>query len=78
MTLETARVVPAALRFEAAWESALSRSPEARAGALLGGSFLGVAVMGRYLLRRHLGIRDTGRPLGDEVDAPPHPRGRAV
>jgi hypothetical protein len=46
--------------------------------SVLGGSFLGVAVMGWYLLRRHPGIRDTGRPLGDEVDAPPHPRGGAV
>ena len=46
--------------------------------SVLGGSFLGVAVMGWYLLRRHPGIRDTDLPLGDEVDAPPHPRGRAV
>ena len=46
--------------------------------SVLGGSFLGVAVMGWYLLRRHPGIRDTDRPLGDEVDAPPHPRGRPV
>jgi hypothetical protein len=46
--------------------------------SVLGGSFLGVAVMGWYLLRRHPGIRDTGRPLGDEVDGPPHPRGRAI
>jgi len=45
---------------------------------VLGGSFLGVAVMGWYLLRRHPGLRDTDRPLGDEVEAPPHPRGRAV
>jgi hypothetical protein len=46
--------------------------------SVLVGSFLGVAVMGWYLLRRHPGNRDTDRPLGNEVDAPPHPRGRAV
>lgn len=46
--------------------------------SVLGGSFLGVAVMGWYLLRRHPGIRDTDQPLGDEVEAPPHPGGRAV
>jgi hypothetical protein len=45
---------------------------------VLGGSFLGVAVMGWYLLRGHPEVRDTARPLGDEVDAPPHPGGRAV
>ena len=45
---------------------------------VLGGSFLGVAVMGWYLLRGHPEVRDTGRPLGDEVEAPPHPRGRTV
>ena len=45
---------------------------------VLGGSLLGVAVMGWYLLARHREVRDTGRPLGDEVDAPPHPRGRMV
>ena len=33
---------------------------------VLGGSFLGVAVW------------DTGRALGDEVDVPSHPGGRAV
>jgi len=46
--------------------------------SVLGGSFLGVAVMGWYLLRGHPEVRDTARPLGDEVDAPPHPGGRAV
>jgi hypothetical protein len=46
--------------------------------SVVGGSFLGVVVMGWYLLRRHPEIRNTGRPLGDEVDAPPHPRGRAI
>jgi hypothetical protein len=46
--------------------------------SILGGSFVGVVVMGWHLLRRHPDIRDSGRPLGDEVDAPPHPRGRAV
>jgi hypothetical protein len=46
--------------------------------SVLGGSFLGVAAMGWYLLRRHPGIRDTGRALGDEVEGPPHPRGRAI
>jgi hypothetical protein len=45
---------------------------------VLAGSFLGVAVMGWYLLRRHPEVRETGRPLGDEVDAPPHPRRRMV
>ena len=45
---------------------------------VVGGSFLGVAVMGWYLLAGHREVRDTGRALGDEVDAPPHPRGRMV
>ena len=45
---------------------------------VLGGSFLGVAVMGWYLLARHPEVRDTGKALGDEVDAPPHPRGRMI
>jgi hypothetical protein len=44
---------------------------------VLGGSLLGVAGMGWYLLRGHPEVRDTGRPLGDEVDAPPHPPERA-
>ena len=45
---------------------------------VLGGSFLGVAVMGWYLLARQPEVRDTGKAQGDEVDAPPHPRGRMV
>jgi ABC-type Mn2+/Zn2+ transport system permease subunit len=45
---------------------------------VLGGSFLGVAVMGWYLLARHPEVRDTGKALGDEVDVPPHPRRRMV
>jgi hypothetical protein len=46
--------------------------------SVLGGSFLGIAAMGWYLMRRHPGLRETGPPLGDEVDTPPHPRGRAI
>ncbi|HKU61738.1 MAG TPA: hypothetical protein VJQ44_11015 [Gemmatimonadales bacterium] len=45
---------------------------------VLGGSFLGVALMGWYLLGGHPEVRNTGRALGDEVEAPPHPRGRAI
>jgi hypothetical protein len=41
--------------------------------SVLGGSFLAVASMAWYLLRRHGRLMDTGRPLGDEVESPPHP-----
>jgi hypothetical protein len=45
--------------------------------ASIGGSLLGIGSMGWYLWRRHPGLRGSfdDAPLGDEVQAPPHPSG---